>query len=212
MQTYDQYHEVKNGGKITRLPTNVSGRIGGCWAKGQFYESGVLKHIRKLGLTGTYIDVGMNRGNHTLFFAHLCNSREVLSFEPFLYHIKNAERLLELNGVRDKVRMFNIALSSKKSRIDLSFGNKTTSALTVRLDDISPDGVSLIKIDVEGGEMEVLKGALSTIRKDKPYIIVEIFDESLDETTKFIENLGYKRGRKFKSPTYEFIPCLGKQS
>jgi len=44
-----------------------------------------------------------------------------------------------------------------------------------RLDDIIPEAekIDLIKIDVEGGEFNVLKGAVKLIQKNKPYIIFE---------------------------------------
>ena len=206
MSEDEQLIRIKLGGRSAVLPAGITGRIGKSWASGCFYESGVLKHIRSLKLEGTYIDVGMNRGNHTLFFAKMCNSEEVLSFEPYLQHIVKAEKLLELNKIRHKVKIFNLALAEKQARIDLSIRNRRTSAITVRLDDIAPKGISLIKIDVEGAEASVLRGATNTIKRDKPFLIVEIFDEFLDEMTEFIENLGYKRGRKFKSPTYEFAP------
>ncbi len=43
------------------------------------------------------------------------------------------------------------------------------------LDNIIPEGlaVALIKIDVEGAELQVLRGALRTIRRSKPYVIFE---------------------------------------
>jgi FkbM family methyltransferase len=51
----------------------------------------------------------------------------------------------------------------------------TIEVKTDLLDDVLPDDyhVELIKIDVEGGELRVLEGAVKTIKKHKPYIIFE---------------------------------------
>lgn len=49
--------------------------------------------------------------------------------------------------------------------------------MTRRLDDFQFDGdIRLIKIDVEGWELEVIKGGKETIRKYKPYVFMEIFE------------------------------------
>src|SRR6056300_855451 len=61
-----------------------------------------------------------------------------------------------------------------------------------RLDDIYTGTPSLMKIDVEGHELKVLKGAEETIKKHKPAILIEIHDFSEDhDVHKFMMSLGY---------------------
>jgi hypothetical protein len=60
-----------------------------------------------------------------------------------------------------------------------------------RLDDIYKGRVSLIKIDVEGHELEVLKGAENTIKKYMPTLLIEIFDFENNEVPKYLKSLGY---------------------
>jgi len=66
----------------------------------------------------------------------------------------------------------------------------------VKLDDILNDKIiSFIKIDVEGHEKEVIDGSKEIINKNKPTLLVEIekrhTGRSVNETIKFINNLGY---------------------
>jgi hypothetical protein len=57
--------------------------------------------------------------------------------------------------------------------------------------------VSLIKIDVEGGELDVLQGAAETLKKHRPAIVCEIanregcFGIGKEELTEFLKGLGY---------------------
>ena len=56
--------------------------------------------------------------------------------------------------------------------------------------ELNLDNISVIKIDVEGFELEVLTGALETIRKNKPVIILEIWPDNKEKyLTWFTNNL-----------------------
>ena len=73
-----------------------------------------------------------------------------------------------------------------------------------RLDDIYTGVPSFIKIDVEGHELQVLKGATETIKKHKPTILIEIHDFSEDsEIHQYLKSLGY--GDPEKRPEAIFI-------
>tara|TARA_B100001248_G_scaffold87247_1_gene64083 strand:+ start:1662 stop:2414 length:753 start_codon:yes stop_codon:yes gene_type:complete len=65
-----------------------------------------------------------------------------------------------------------------------------------KLDNLTIDNhIGFIKIDVEGHELEVINGAIRTIQKNKPILLVEIekrhSKRSVEETIKHISNLGY---------------------
>ena len=67
-------------------------------------------------------------------------------------------------------------------------------------DEISP--VSVIKIDVEGYEFELLRGARETIKKDRPLIVCEVWqtEPRLREFKILIEEMGYS----FEFPFHDF--------
>jgi hypothetical protein len=64
-----------------------------------------------------------------------------------------------------------------------------------RLDDLELSNVSIMKIDVEGYEMEALAGGLQTILKCKPVIILEIWDrppnQNRNSRIETVKKLGY---------------------
>ncbi len=66
-----------------------------------------------------------------------------------------------------------------------------------KLDDCEfKNKISLIKIDVEGHEIPVIKGGIKTISSNKPALIVEIDEnhskQKVSSTISFINSLGYK--------------------
>lgn len=59
------------------------------------------------------------------------------------------------------------------------------------MDQFGYENICFIKIDVEGMEIEVLKGAYETIQKSKPYIMVESFGEKIETVNGILSNIGY---------------------
>jgi hypothetical protein len=63
--------------------------------------------------------------------------------------------------------------------------------------------ISVIKIDVEGYELNVLEGAKGLIMKHRPIIITEIYEKiNFDKVMNFFKFLNYKRFRKINNPEY----------
>jgi FkbM family methyltransferase len=141
---------------------------------------------------GLAIDVGANVGTHSTYFA--TKFGEVLAFEPQ----PRIRKLLEWNcEPYSNVTVLPQALSDQKGsgRIQLSdpnnLGGAQVNAFTpnkefladhdarvielVTLDSRvkSNQRVALIKIDVEGSELKVIKGAIQTIARDHPVIMFE---------------------------------------
>jgi hypothetical protein len=73
---------------------------------------------------------------------------------------------------------------------------RTVSVPTKRLDDYQLSDVGFIKVDVEGFEGAVLRGGLSTIRRDQPNILVEIEERhkpgAIAATAALLREVGYE--------------------
>ena len=70
-------------------------------------------------------------------------------------------------------------------------GTITIESEIVKIDDLNYKNVSFMKVDVEGAELMVLKGAIKTIKKSRPVVMIEIEDrwiESYDIKRKDISN------------------------
>lgn len=147
----------------------------------------IKKHLNN---NSNCIDVGSHKGEILdLMLRHAPNGKHY-AFEPIPYLFEELE-----NNYKTKANIFPFALSDKdgessfqlvknapaysgikKRRYDIS--NPEIEEIKVelkKLDNIIPkeDKISLIKIDVEGGEFDVLKGAIKILKRDKPIIIFE---------------------------------------
>lgn len=194
--------------------------IQGHWAKGIFYEGAMLEYIYHHYSGGIFVDVGSSIGNHTLFFAKFCDPSWVASFEP---HPESAQHQLEnlvLNGVQEQVKLFTVALSDQPGMMGLErFGTHCGQFRLIEGKDIPVStldafasgvlwkGITLIKIDVEGWEYQVLLGALGTINRDSPALFIELATHSeYSKVSNLLGMLGYWPRRKFnQTPTYEFV-------
>lgn len=157
---------------------------------------GTLYSLVKNGTT--VIDVGTNIGETLLNFAKINREGRNIGFEPVPYLYDKAKTNIGLNKF-DNIDLVNKGLSSKHESLSFCEVNENNSGGTfltyennkdprrsvqvVRLDDFVDENklqsISLIKIDVEGFEMEVLKGASDVLRNFKPTLFVEIDDAFL---------------------------------
>jgi FkbM family methyltransferase len=107
---------------------------------------------------------------------------------------KNGTEMLTIHGI-DNVGMHSFADGPNKIGV-----------LTMTIDSLNLDQLSLLQLDIEGHELQALKGAVKTIKKFKSILMIEITSDE-EKTIKFIENLGYKIDDVFGfEKNYIFIP------
>lgn len=157
----------------------------------------------------TIIDVGANIGTHTVFFAKKVKDKgRVYAFEPQRIIFQNLCANISLNWLTN-VECYNMALGKSSGYIFAPYLNylqrknfgglrlgKYTEGEKIKLvaiDSLKLEKCNLIKIDVEGMEADVLKGASKTISKHKPVLFVENNTEKYSKNIiKYIQKLNYK--------------------
>lgn len=168
---------------------------------------------------GTFIDVGASIGNHTVYFGKCCSADEVYSFEPVNKSFEHLWENVRLNSLSEKVRAYNLALGAHDCTGQMVMpdgGNEgmwnfvpELMGTTVMkcLDYFNIDDVTLIKIDAEGYEADVLIGGIETIREHRPAIIAEAnTDKDLEGIMEILEPLGYGVLKRHNvTPTYEIV-------
>jgi FkbM family methyltransferase len=155
------------------------------------------------------IDVGANLGGYTLLLRK--HSARVVAYEPNPHLAARLERVFRRSR---SVEVRRCALSDKpgvaRMRIPSDHGRSTIEASndiggreaslvdveTRRLDEEALVDVGFIKIDVEGHELAVLRGAGGLLRACGPALLIEASDEhrpdALASIRAFLEPLGYR--------------------
>lgn len=164
-----------------------------------------------------FYDVGANIGLYSWLCRKLSSNRKILAFEP---DPKNFEllQMTKENSKIENINLFNIALSNRMETV--SFQQDTLTSATGMISDgqtpwiekylgqetnsiqVNTDYLdnktfktqdpSLIKIDVEGHELEILRGGEKKLSQCKPLLLIESFPPHLDRVVNFLTKLGYK--------------------
>ncbi|MBO7478386.1 MAG: FkbM family methyltransferase [Salinivirgaceae bacterium] len=153
---------------------------------------------------GCILDIGTNIGNHTLYFFFECGIKKAICFEPIKSTFDILHKNVEINGLNEKVELHNVAVGEDSGRSSVSHYDKTNIGSTqislkedgeipvISIDSLNiSDEIKLIKIDVEGFELNVIKGCIGTIKRYKPYIMIEIQNENLDFIVSELSKFGY---------------------
>ncbi len=176
------------------------------------YETEVQSIIKSHLFPGAvFYDIGANNGFITLLAASLVgHDGLVFAFEPLPGNVRILQKNIEMNYIQGCV-LVDKAVSNKNGRQELfvSKSSATPSLLragphdvesisvsTVTLDEFvqSHPAPDLIKMDVEGAEVDVLEGATSLLYGDKaPGLIIEVHDQKKgEEVEKILGNAGYR--------------------
>jgi FkbM family methyltransferase len=144
-----------------------------------------------LNLGETFVDVGGNKGDFALLAAKITGENgKVVCIEPEPTNLSWIRRSIDLNGYKN-IQLCNLALSDHDGESLLHLGTKSgfhtlmsgapdrdrgsLKVIVRKLDSLLPElhvgTVNALKIDVEGAELQVLKGAAETIAAN-PQIVL----------------------------------------
>jgi FkbM family methyltransferase len=164
------------------------------------YEQDELETMRSLvaGRPAVALDIGANVGHHSLYMASFC--AQVHAFEPYEKVACAIDNKIRRNGLRH-VHVHRVGLSDQERVLDFyapqgvntgtgSFvathevqNNCLVGQLrVVKADDyiasLQLQRIDLVKIDVEGFELSVLRGLPETLRRHRPIVMLELSDEA----------------------------------
>jgi FkbM family methyltransferase len=174
---------------------------------GEFYEVEELRIIKAHWRSeGTFVDIGANVGNHTVYVSKFLDAARIIVFEPNPAAIRILRANLALNRCSNvDVRYLGTALASGSSMLRLVEAEPHNLGGASFVPDPRGDvrsvpgdsllmfeNVSFIKIDVEGMEMDILRGLEMTIKSWRPNIFIEVWTQNRGSFFEWCESSGYQ--------------------
>jgi FkbM family methyltransferase len=218
---------------IKKLPVGIQLELGSIdhieqtllWY-GWYEKNEFLTFYELLQPNSVVIDVGTNLGYYSIAAAAKFNTVSVISFEPGSNAFQRLQKNIALNQLKN-ITPIQQAIGREEGKKTLylsgeentgmsgfeqaeNFTGKTEIVNCTSIDKFagtkSLEKLDLIKIDIEGSEMDVLNGMTNTLTSYKPIVLIEICTETLQRfhqtpanIHRFLTNFGYQ-GYKATSP------------
>lgn len=196
---------------------------------GRVWERKTIEYMAKRCASGDIVHAGAYFGD---FLPGLSNALKpdahLWAFEPSAENYSCAKRTLELNDIGNAT-LFHAGLGAKSETRILCTGRPMISALggasrfvrkkkpgyayeetqILAVDEVVPSDrmVSIVQLDVEGYEEQALRGALKTIRRNLPILILENLPKNAEWFRETILALGYGDAEKLLGNKVFAAPC-----
>lgn len=157
-------------------------------------ENPYFNDMIPFGINEVFVDCGAFTGDTILEFAKKVkgNYKKIYAFEPDESNYKILEKTVEENSIKS-IELIKKGCWSKKEKFSfkseggLSTINEQRGDFTIEVDSIDniiqDNIVTLIKMDIEGSELEALHGASKTIRRNKPNLAICVYHKPEDLIT-----------------------------
>lgn len=191
----------------------------GSWEVEHLFTPQILNNLSKVIKPGTTVlDIGAQTGYMSVAYALFAN--KVISFEPN----PAAFEVLQANAnLHPNIQPYNLAVSNKTGPLEFHYSdpglcnggfasntdygigvtghNIPLDVIAVELEEFlfylkENDNISLVKIDAEGHDKDILKSIKPLLQQHKPVVITEIYDGLSSEETADLLNTIYSLGYK----------------
>lgn len=158
------------------------------------------------------VDVGSNIGNHAIFWSCIADAARIDCFEPVTTNAIQLRRNFEINGIDpSRYQVHELGMGSRPCTAMLGhfdIANQGASRLNVaqggaiRVETLDGHAfgaaIDLLKIDVEGMELEVLEGGRQLIQQQRPLIMIEVGNANKGCFFSWVVENGYRVHRAFE--------------
>lgn len=181
--------------------------------EGRLYEPDeLLLMSRAFPMGGRFLDIGANVGNHSVFFGKFMKASHILPIEVNERVLALLRTNLTLNGLDHLCDLSHLGIGLHSETVEdatIKFAEHNIAAGRVKFgkggdvrlikgDDIFDSPFDLVKIDVEGLEIEVLSGMANFIAKYGPDMFIEVDNRNSDRFFEWLNANRYQVVAEFK--------------
>jgi FkbM family methyltransferase len=181
------------------------------WIERGLYERQELLFLKDfLPARATVLDIGANVGNHTVFLGKCRPDLTLIPFEPAPNAVRLLNENIQSNNLQNvEIDRLGFAVSDSHLPVNLQFRTSLSSTICtsdnngisvpcISLHSILEDRkVDLIKIDVEGMEVQILESVIEQIKRRGTYILMEVLESDVAGFTKFVGSHGLRIAKCF---------------
>lgn len=194
-------------------------------------EKWLYQYLSPIG--GVFIDVGAHIGKYSIRAARNPTAT-IIAIEPDPYNFALLQKNAEANFVSHKIKFVNKGAFSSPGKMPFYTTEQgegmhsiykqpeSRHETTIEVDTLDniigelkiDDYINLVKIDVEGAELEVLKGAENILQKEKPDLIIEVWQDDpsrLEQINAYLQRFGYEKAQQLDKENM-FFTCNTKNS
>lgn len=172
-------------------------------------EGSLQENLREIAFLsqfarGGVCDIGANVGSHAINFAKTADVVYAFEPQPLTYYNLCANLLINcvhnvvpfnmaLGNYNGQTTVYNLDETQPNTPMGIQVGLGTQPVPIHTLDSLGLHQLTLVKIDVEGYELEVLRGSQETLKREQPIVFVEVHKDFLETPIiRFMEELGYQ--------------------
>ncbi|MCS7074324.1 MAG: FkbM family methyltransferase [Bacteroidia bacterium] len=173
-----------------------------------FPEPGYALILDTLRSAQVILDIGANIGSSALFFASQNPTAQILAFEPHPDTFQRAIENIRLNAYQN-IELFNVGLGHTVGTLKLYEVNERNPGMNrilpgefsfpyreIQIEVLDQvlkqkniNRIDFLKLDVEGFEYAVLRGAAEILSQSKPVLYIELDDDNLRENQSSAQEL-----------------------
>jgi len=216
------------------LPTDaVDDIVANTIINNQVFESEVIELAKKYIKPNTSVlDIGANFGQMSVLFSNMVGEGKVYSFDADDWIFEIFTKNIEANNKQSKIIPYFGAVHNIMGEVLFfpeqdfkeygsygSFGidfnaSKGREINTLTIDSLNiTDPISFIKIDIQGGDLQAMQGAVKTIQKNKCAILFEYeyhfedkYNMCFQDYVDFVNSINYKFHRVINGHNFLIIP------
>jgi FkbM family methyltransferase len=185
-------------GRLAGRPLRVPLQFGAGWEHLRMAELWLYQALARVlrDRPGAFIDAGVNVGHTLIKVKAIDPDREYIGFEPNPHCLRYTQQLIAVNrfarttvvpvGISDRTGIMKLYMNpdaDPSATIVEGFREPTRYARFIPvpvfvgdevLATLGVERVGVVKIDVEGGELDVVQGLRKTLRRSEPYVFCEV--------------------------------------
>lgn len=204
----DGYGTVRSNGVLFRLNyKNFVDRQIAFYDDFEDHQMAYLTNGMKEIGADTFLDIGANIGFYSIILAKKDHIENIIAFEPDHRNVSSFEQNILLNGLTGRIILHQLAVSAQAGELRFQPGSDNSTGQSKVTDkdagSVSVHAIAIdeflniadrslgIKIDVEGHELDVIKGMMRTLKSNDCLLQIEIYGDNIPMVTDCLSEIGY---------------------